>query len=436
MVSQEHVSPAAPETAPPDGDSHVLGGQPTNVPAGETEIDAAAEATTVAPASAENPAASPIAGEKPVDQAHEAEAHTPQPEKVFGQEAMSPDDVKAASREISKLLTDQDPKTKVESRFKALQALVELKRANIELAPNKRAAAFRELTALRGEAQKHAEASLAGKAELASTLTRLKYLGAIEGADAAEKELLAQGILEASSGDENQLSMLSKLCLTGKYVGVPVSTKSVQPYLEKDIASRVGKPGQETEVAYRIARAQHIGVDSTGMQKYVKQNQQPLAERLSAYRTTGRLHHLAKLQEIVNLQTENHEINEVDQTALVSFVAKGRALYQAGKRPITSLWNYVATITKLSKRMEQSRTAKQEPTFFETLKQDEGVATTTTEEFFRSIGGKNKKLNEQQAFMQKLAEDPTIKSPLEFLQSLEENDTPNSSLDEAPRKAA
>lgn len=177
-----------------------------------------------------------------------------QPEKVFGREAMKPEDVRAASQEISGLLKENTP----QSIFKAARELAHLKRAKINVSEKHREEVLNQLLSQREEMQKY------GGPATARYLTYLKYLGAIEGIDDKEKRVIEQGIRERTEkgGVKNLKSQdLTQLCVNAKYLGVEMPYGSMTPHFEQEI-ERVNKPGDEHRVAYRLARAKYLGVSS------------------------------------------------------------------------------------------------------------------------------------------------------------------------------
>ncbi|MCH8748496.1 hypothetical protein IH781_01970, partial [Patescibacteria group bacterium] len=96
----------------------------------------------------------------------------PQPEKIFGHEVITSEDLARIASEIKRKLGEETP----QAAFEVARDLADLKRAKVGLG-DRREAVLRQLDAQREQLVEQAEANPRGAVVLARYLTYRKYLG-------------------------------------------------------------------------------------------------------------------------------------------------------------------------------------------------------------------------------------------------------------------
>lgn len=321
----------------------------------------------------------------------QSESKTSQREKVFGREAMKPEDFKAVGRELGELLTADTP----ESLFRAAKELVHLKRAKISVSKERREEVFTKLLSKREEMQKY------GGMVTSRYLMHLKYLGVIQDIEPKEQSIIEQSIRERidQGGIKNMKSQdLTQLCVNAKYLGVKMEYGSMASHFLQEI-ERVNKPGDEQRVAYRLARMKYLGVPSKELDVVTAKNEKGIKAKEAEFRAKGLWDRFAKLRMLGNYIRGENLVDTKAQEEMVSYVSQAREQSQkSGKW--NKFFSYVGTIVGLSERLKKNP-------------QKEADNTDPLMAYLNSLG--NSKIETTEEYLSRLSEEqkprPTNQKP-------------------------
>lgn len=278
-----------------------------------------------------------------------------QPEKVFGRDAMTLEDTRAISGEINTLFKENTP----ESAIQAARELVHLKRAKIKVTEKHQEKVFNQLLSQREAVVNNEAIDVMDKARY---LTYLKDLGAIKGVNEKEQKVLRDGInkriksySEPSAGGEKKQD-LSQLLVYDKYLTGKKDYSAFEPQIAQEIEF-VNKDGGESRVAYRLARAKYLGIQSNRLGEYEKQTAGTIDSKLAEFRSKGAWNRFAKLQEVVNIQRGDKGEKNLNNDAQEKLVEHVNTIRKDSKK--AENWDqfvsYVGSITRLSEQLRNKR---------------------------------------------------------------------------------
>jgi len=180
----------------------------------------------------------------------------PEAPKIFGQEVLPPDDIRAMAKEVGGWLKEDQP----DSALKAARQLSHLKRARIGVSDPKSQEMMNESLL---QHMDHFRSDEVSGMDRARYFGHLKYLGInkeLEDTDQAQLTLDADKVRRE---EPDNVDKLARLQVWSKYLGAeskPIT--EVQKTLQESLKEQAGDPNKEVQAAKSLARLKYLGVDS------------------------------------------------------------------------------------------------------------------------------------------------------------------------------